>query len=152
MKFPREIDKVGSSARKHDDHPNLSLAINKNIRESEVMGGWWIRDLPRIAGEHDGLLIPGRMLKIRTRNTQYYLKHDPTNSNWMLIKGHTRYCPDWTTCKIAGSTWGGSMLKMGYVGVGMCLEFSIFSAIDGLFEGSVTTSFIQEIEECAVVD
>ena len=132
------------------DHPNLSPAINHNLRLTEAMGGWWLGELPACAGTADSLLKPGRMLRIQTRNTLYALKHHPDNPLWMLIKGHPKYCPDWTTCHVAGSTWGGSMLRMKFVGVGMHLEFSVFDYIDGLCEGTITTTPMQEIEECAV--
>ena len=132
------------------DHPNLSPDINHNIRTSEAMGGWWISGLPQACmGPHDQIFQPRQIFKIQTRNTRYELKSDPTNSNWWLIRGHAQYCPKWTTCRIAGSTWGGSLLKIGYIGVGMHLEVSLYSAIDGLFETNLTTTPMQEVEVCS---
>jgi hypothetical protein len=40
-----------------------------------------------------------------------------------LICGHPQYCPDLVPVRIEGSTWGGSMLKMRFIGRGMHLEF-----------------------------
>jgi len=36
---------------------------------------------------------------------------------------HPNYCPDPVPVRIAGSTWGGSMLKLRFIGRGMHLEF-----------------------------
>ena len=96
------------------DHPNLSPAINKAIANSEKAGGFWLKDL------HEG-----QELKVQTRNTSYHVKLDPSRPGAFLIKGHTRYCPDWTEANIHGSTWGGSMLKMRFIGRGMHMDYSI---------------------------
>ena len=40
-----------------------------------------------------------------------------------MISGHPEFCPEPVQVAIAGSTWGGSMLKLQYVGRGMHLEF-----------------------------
>lgn len=112
----------------HQDHPNLSPEINAAIKESELQGGCELAKLP-----------VGKRLIVQTRNTKYTItKRGPDD---YLICGHAKYCPESTECHIAGSTWGGSMLKMGFVGRGMRLEFSVKE------HGTVTTSTIQEIEE-----
>ena len=43
--------------------------------------------------------------------------------NRALIWGHPEFCPKPVSVSIAGSTWGGSMLKSRFVGRGMRLEF-----------------------------
>ena len=40
-----------------------------------------------------------------------------------LIWGHPQYCPEPVAVRIEGSTWGGAMLKLRFVGRGMRLEF-----------------------------
>jgi hypothetical protein len=40
-----------------------------------------------------------------------------------LISGHPKYCPNPVPVRIEGSTWGGSMLKVRFIGRGMQLEF-----------------------------
>ena len=40
-----------------------------------------------------------------------------------LIWGHPQYCPEPVPVRIKGSTWGGSMLKLRFIGRGMRLEF-----------------------------
>jgi len=47
----------------------------------------------------------------------------PIGDGTVFISGHPEFCPDPSEVWINGSTWGGSMLKMNYVGHGMHLEF-----------------------------
>jgi hypothetical protein len=60
-----------------------------------------------------------------------------------LISGHPQFCPDPVLVTIDGSNWGGSLLKRGFIGRGMRLEFRhpVFRR--------VTTSPIDEIREVA---
>jgi hypothetical protein len=113
---------------KHQDHPNLSDKINRNIRESELTGGIMWKDLPT-----------GARAEVQTKNTLYKLEKREEGT---YIEGHAKYCPTPTKCVIQGSTWGGSMLKMGWIGIGMHLEFSI--------ERTITTSEIQDVRLAAL--
>lgn len=92
-------------------HPNLSKEINDALAQSERDGGIWLKNLRN-----------GDELKMQTQNTLYTIVK--TGESDYTIQGHEHYCPTPTPCKIHGSTWGGSMLKIGYVGRGMHLEFS----------------------------
>jgi len=91
-------------------NPHFCDSVNRNIIRSEIEGGVHLRDLP-----------PGSVLSIRTMNRVYRLVvlEDET----ALISGHPDFCPDPARVRIVGSTWGGSMLMMKYVGRGMHLEF-----------------------------
>ena len=91
------------------------------------------------------VLAVGRGLMVRTLNTIYIIRkvsEDAERCNF-TIQGHPKYCPVPCPCHIHGSTWGGSMLKVGYVGRGMHLEMWI----EG--RGTVTTSAMEEVEEVA---
>jgi len=59
-----------------------------------------------------------------------------------LISGHPEFCPEPVQVAIAGSTWGGSMLKLQYVGRGMHLEFR-----HPHYATPIVTSPIQEIRD-----
>jgi hypothetical protein len=59
-----------------------------------------------------------------------------------MISGHPEFCPDPVHVAIAGSTWGGSMLKLQYVGRGMHLEFH-----HPEYATPIITSAIQEIRD-----
>jgi hypothetical protein len=113
------------------NHPNLSEEINKNIAQSEKDGGWWLKDIPT-----------DTMVLVRTYSRMYriYKRVGEDGKEFFTIEGHPKYCPKPTYCNIAGSTWGGSMLKMGFIGKGMRLEFNTV-----LHPLPITTSSIQEI-------
>lgn len=112
------------------NHPNLSEEINANIAQSEIEGGVFIDKLP-----------VGAVLHVRTQNTSYTVEK---REDGMYISGHAKYCPEPMKTAIVGSTWGGSMLKAGFIGRGMHLEFT-----DPRYgrRGTVTTSEIKEITE-----
>lgn len=114
------------------DEQHLHSSILKAISDSDKAGGVYLKDLK-----------PGSILEVKTRNTTYEIRHDPDQEGQWMIHGHPKYCPDWTKASIAGSTFGGSMLKMKYVGVGMYLEFTLSEA--DLGHATVTTSQILEV-------
>jgi hypothetical protein len=112
-------------------HSNLSDAVNCHIIQSEIEGGVFLADLP-----------PDTVLQIQTQHHRYTAVTLAENS--VLISGHPEYCPEPVLVAITGSTWGGSMLKCGFVGRGMHLEFS-----HPAYRAPITTSRIEEICECA---
>jgi hypothetical protein len=123
------------------NHPNLSDEVNRNIAQSEIEGGVWIEKL-----------AVGAVLSIRTENTAYTLEKRGENDYW--LSGNLRYCPTPTKVHINGSTWGGSMLKVGFIGRDMCMEFVIdfkneadrqVGWKDG--HGRIVTSLIKDITE-----
>ena len=103
-----------------------------------MQGGVWVRQPFGELVKGEPFLPVGHGLTITTQNTTYTL--EKTGADEFLISGHQKYCPAPTKCSIHGSTWGGSMLKVGWIGRGMHLEFSI--------EGkTVTTTTVQEVVE-----
>ena len=90
--------------------PVFSDEINRNIVRSEVEGGVFLKDLPE-----------GSRLEVRTENRASLIV--TCGGSKALISGHPELCPDPVMVSIHGSSWGGSMLKMGYIGRGMHLEF-----------------------------
>ena len=90
--------------------PHFSDAINRNVVESEILGGVHLRDVP-----------PETVLEVQTQNHTYTIVH----KGWgqALISGHPDFCPDPVLVQIHGSTWGGSLLKQSFIGRGMHLEF-----------------------------
>ena len=110
-------------------HFNLSDEVNRQIVQSEVEGGVFLKDLP-----------PATVLQIQTQHHLYTAVLLDDGS--ALISGHPEYCPQPVLVAIAGSTWGGSMLKRRFVGRGMHLEFS-----HPEYKTPIVTSSIQEIRE-----
>lgn len=108
-------------------HRNLSDAVNGNIIRSEIEGGVYLKDLPDDA-----------TLEIETQNRRYRLSSKGPAE--MLISGHPEFCPEPVLVRIAGSNWGGTMLKPAFIGRGMHLEFHHPS-----YERPIITSRIREI-------
>src|SRR5437667_7457695 len=111
-------------------HPNLSDAVNRNIVQSEIEGGVFL-----------DILQPATVLQIQTRHHCYTAVL--IGGSRALISGHPQYCPEPVLVAIAGSTWGGSMLKLRFVGRGMHLEFH-----HPAYRTPIVTSAIQEVEQC----
>jgi len=110
-------------------HANLADEVNSNIVQSEVEGGVFLESLP-----------PDTVLQIRTQN--HFYTAQILKEGAALISGHPQYCPQPVQVTIAGSTWGGSMIKMRFIGRGMRLEFH-----HPAYSMPIVTSTIQEICE-----
>jgi hypothetical protein len=110
-------------------HPNLSDEVNGNIVRSEIEGGVSLGDLP-----------PSTVLEIQTQHHRYTAVF--LGESQALISGHPEFCPEPVLVAIAGSTWGGSMLKLRYIGRGMHLEFC-----HPEYRTPIITSRIQEVRE-----
>ena len=107
---------------------HVSDKINTNVAESQLAGG-----------AHLKKLAVGRALRITTQNRVYMLRK--TDQGYTIC-GHPRYCPQPTECVPSGSTWGGSLLRVGFVGRGMRFQAFMRNA-----EITVTTSVVEEVEE-----
>ena len=112
-------------------HPNFDDAINRAICQSEIEGGVSLDRLP-----------VGAILNVQTANTRYELENRGNGS--MLISGHPEICPAPVLVNFHGSTWGSAMLKVGFIGREMSMEFRHPE------KGIVRTSRIQEIREVSV--
>jgi hypothetical protein len=103
--------RVGTRVRElFTPHPNFGDEVNGNIVQSEIEGGVYLDDLSE-----------GAVIEVETQNHEYTIVTGGDGTE--LISGHPKYCPDPVPVRIAGSTWGGSMLKVRFVGRGMHLEF-----------------------------
>ena len=110
-------------------HANLSDDVNSNIVQSEIEGGVFLSELQ-----------PRTVLQIQTQHHCYTALF--LGDNHALIWGHPEFCPQPVPVAIAGSTWGGTMLKVRYVGRGMRLEFHHPG-----YRTPIVTSPIREINE-----
>jgi hypothetical protein len=108
-------------------HQNLSDQINGNIIRSEIEGGVYLRDLP-----------DSSTLEVITQNRPYTLVLVRDGDAW--ISGHPEFCPEPVLVRIAGSNWGGSMLKAAFLGRGMHLEYR-----HPKYRGPIVTSTIVDI-------
>jgi len=124
---------VESGSRKNHlftPHSNLSDEVNCNLIRSEIEGGVFL----------DQLQVHS-VLMIQTQHRCYTAVI--LGGSQALISGHPQYCPEPTLVAIAGSTWGGSMLKRHFVGRGMHLEFC-----HPEYSNPIVTSRVEEIREC----
>ena len=96
--------------RLESPHPNLGDQVNRNIIRSEIEGGVHLHDLSR-----------GAVLEIETMDWTCRLEYAGEFEGW--VSGHPKFCPEPVRVYVAGSTWGGSMLKQYFIGRGMYLEF-----------------------------
>lgn len=99
-------------------HDNLSDEINRAIAESELQGGFDLREL-----------AVGRRLYVYMRLGYYLLEHrsDGFYISEHPFHGEAKYCPEPTRCVVTGSIFHpkGTMLKAKWVGRGMFLEFHL---------------------------
>lgn len=89
-------------------HKNLHADIIRNIEESQKNGGVELKKL-----------APGTRIEAQTKNSLY--KITVREDDQFEIQGGF-YFPMELTSHISGSTWGGSMLKMKWLGVDMHIE------------------------------
>jgi hypothetical protein len=113
-------------------HPNFSDEVNRNIVQSEIEGGVYLDELSE-----------GAVLEVETQHHGYTIVIRGRGRD--LISGHPKYCPDPVPVRIEGSTWGGSMLKLRFIGRGMHLEFR-----HPIYQRIVTSRIaaIRESEQC----
>ena len=124
------MSSLAHSADLFTPHPNLSDEVNGHIVQSEIEGGVFLEELP-----------PSTVLQIYTQHRCYTAVL--LGGSQALISGHPEYCPSPVPVAIAGSTWGGSMLKMHFVGRGMHLEFH-----HPEYRTPIITSPVRDIREC----
>ena len=86
-------------------HPCFNDEVNRNIAQSEIEGGVHLDDIS-----------DGTVLEIETQHHSYRIVN--RSGGEALISGHPNYCPEPVPVRIAGSTWGGSMLKLRSPGAG----------------------------------
>ena len=112
-------------------YPNLSDAANRTVVGPEIDGGVFLDRLE-----------PHSVLQIQTRHRCYTAV--TLGGSQALISGHPEYCPEPILVTIAGSTWGGSMLKCRFIGRGMRLEY-----YHPEYSAPIVTSRVKEIWQCA---
>lgn len=76
------------------------------------------------SGDVEGIylseLSAGDVLVIQTQNNAYSLVY--LGAGAALLVKHSPRMAEPMSVNVLGSTWGGSALMMGFLGVGMCLE------------------------------
>ena len=114
-------------------HPNLSRELNDQVAQTLIEGGSDLRKLET-----------GRVREVTTRNTRYRIErvHDGEKNFPFLMSGHQRICPEAKRAAISGSSYGGGMLRIGFIGRGMQMEFQLASD-----DRRYTTTEVRELVE-----
>ena len=107
----------------------LSDEINARLKKSAADGGVYLKNLKA-----------GDVVTVETRNSTYVIAVADPKERDVVISGG-RFFTEPTKVSINGSTWGGSMLKIGFIGNGMALEIVAPTVSDH----RITTSFIENI-------
>ena len=71
-------------------------------------------------GVHIRLLEPLTSLLVRTKNSIYHLILE--HGTAAIVRGG-QFFPSPTSAEVCGATMGGSLIKVGWIGVGFCMEF-----------------------------
>ena len=89
-----------------------------------LRGAATLDTLTNISGEADGVnvraLDPLASLFVRTKNSTYQI--NTLDGTTAIVQGG-RFFQTPTTVDACGATMGGSCIKLGWIGVGFCLEF-----------------------------
>ena len=106
--------------------PGLNEGINQNACQSEREEGLCL----------DNLKV-GDLLELETKSRTYFIEN--RGNGQIIISDHPKYCPQPTLVELYGSTWGGIILKPGFIGRHLCLAFRHPQ------HGVIRTSRIEEI-------
>lgn len=109
-------------------HRSWDDRVNSAVVQSEIEGGVALDELPR-----------GAVLEVETQNRTYVVEYMGDGKAWLY--GHPEFCPEPVLVSLHGSTFGGHMLKMRYIGRGMRMEFRHPEL------GVIWTSWVQDVRE-----
>jgi hypothetical protein len=124
--FSDELNALRPDLFMPDPNPNDEIASDRGRPETKQ--GVFLEEL-----------APGEIIEVETKHHSYLVEN--YGKGQILISGHPEYCPHPVLVDVYGSTWGGAMLKPGFIGRGMHLEFRHPSY------GVIHTSRIREIRQ-----
>jgi|HubBroStandDraft_5_1064220.scaffolds.fasta_scaffold499084_1 hypothetical protein len=120
------VDMLGNSDV-FSPHPN-SGNVSQVQSVIESADGVYLDELPA-----------GAVIEVETGHHTYRLEN--RGDGRALISGHPEYCPEPVLVDLHGSTLGGAMLKLRFIGRGMRMEFR------HPVRGVITTSRVRDIHE-----
>lgn len=113
----------------HPGEKNIDPRLLAKIKQSEKDGGVFLQDIPN-----------GHIVEVHTRNSVYVIAVIDKEKGKVAIQGNGKHLQQPTVGYLQGSTFGGSMLKVGWIGIGMHLEVQLARG------GFLTTSVMQTVE------
>ncbi|PWT82557.1 MAG: hypothetical protein C5B57_08455 [Blastocatellia bacterium] len=106
-----------------DAPPNDNAHLNSPVPNASAFDPH-IADLAGLPGVAFSSLDPGTVIVVKTRHTCYRLVVVDGPEQRAVVTGGWLF-PESTEVRVDGATSGGSVLKMGWIGVGLRLELSI---------------------------
>jgi len=79
----------------------------------------------------------GKNLEVKTRHTTYLIEH---REDGFYISGNLKYCPEPTKFYLNGSTFGGSLIKIGEIVVGGRMEFFLTDKASPIITSRILSS------------
>lgn len=113
----------------HPGEKNIDPRLLAKIKQSDKDDGIFLEDVP-----------DNHIVEAHTQNSIYTIAVVDKKKSKVAIQGNNKYLTQPEVCYLRGSTFGGSMIKVGWIGVGMHLEVNL--AIGGI----MTTSPIKTVK------
>jgi hypothetical protein len=110
--FSPQAGPVGASAPSQCGHQAEPAPPIAHLQHGKTLTAVDLRSLP-----------PGTELVVETRNSRYCLAM--LDEGWDARVQGGRHFEETTTARIDGCTFGGSLMKLGWIAVGCCLELSV---------------------------
>lgn len=106
-----------------------ALSLLKAVESVKDAQGIFLKDIPEDA-----------LVEVHTQNSIYEITVIDPEDGKVAVCGSGRFFTRPEVCHLSGSTWGGSMLRVKWIGIGMHLEVV---RIDGT---RIVTSVVRNIE------
>ncbi len=95
----------------HPGEKHIDPRLLAKIKQSEKDGGIFLKDIP-----------DRHIVEVHTQNSVYTIAVIDKDQSKVAIQGNNKHLLHPEVCYLRGSTFGGSMIKVGWIGVGMHLE------------------------------
>lgn len=115
-----------------EEHPgekHIDPRLLSKIKQSEKDGGIFLKDVPN-----------NHIIEAHTQNSVYTIAVIDKEKSKVAIQGNNKHLIQPEVCYLRGSTFGGSMIKVGWIGVGMRLEVNLAAS------RIITTSTIKTVK------
>ena len=110
--FSPQRESLEESVLSPDHLSEAALPISRSLEDGQTLTAVDLRSLPS-----------GTELVVETRNTRYRVVMLDDGCEALVQGG--RYFPQETTAGMLGCTFGGSLLNLGWIVKGLCMELSV---------------------------
>lgn len=123
--------------QKHHREQFLDPRILQLFKKMEEDGGILLKEIG------DNI----QLIEVHTQNSIYKIVplRDPADARCIVIQGNNRYFPTPVKALLVGSTWtGSSMIRLGWLGIGMLIEIWLKKAKPCFTSSLVSTIRLRE--------